>query len=84
MTSSARQHRGGLTLIELLVVIMVIGILVALLMPTVQAARESARRTECANHLKQIGAAFQLHHEQLHFFPTAGGDWGSAPTFRGA
>jgi prepilin-type N-terminal cleavage/methylation domain-containing protein len=57
--------RRAFTLVELLCVIAIIGILIALLIPAIQAARETARRTECANHLKQIGLA-HLHYEGLN------------------
>jgi prepilin-type N-terminal cleavage/methylation domain-containing protein/prepilin-type processing-associated H-X9-DG protein len=69
-----RRPQDGFTLVELLVVIAIIGVLVALLLPAVQAAREAARRMQCANQLRQFGLAFQMHHDTLHFFPTGG--WG--------
>jgi len=59
----------GFTLVELLVVIAIIGVLVALLLPAVQAARESARRTQCLGNFKQIGIALQNHHSAKNTFP---------------
>ncbi len=68
-----RSNDGrGFTFVELLVVIAIIGVLVALLLPATQAARESARRTHCANNLRQIGVGVLHHHEARGFFPTAG------------
>jgi prepilin-type N-terminal cleavage/methylation domain-containing protein/prepilin-type processing-associated H-X9-DG protein len=64
--------KRGFTLVELLVVIAIIGILVALLLPAIQAAREAARRTECRNKLKQIGLALQNHASTQRVFPTGG------------
>ncbi len=70
-----KRQRDGFTLIELLVVITIIGMLVGLLLPAIQMAREAARRGVCSSNLKQLTTALTGHSQKLGYFPSGG--WGS-------
>src|SRR5688500_6457991 len=75
---SRRESRTGFTLVELLVVIAIVGVLLALLIPAVQAARESSRRTQCQNNLRQVGLGLSNYESANKKFP-AGKKWSGPP-----
>lgn len=68
----SERRRRGMTLVEVLVVIVIVAVLVGLLLPAVQSMREAARRTQCGNHLKQIGLAVQSHERNFRAYPGGG------------
>jgi prepilin-type N-terminal cleavage/methylation domain-containing protein len=86
--STKDSGRAGFTLVELLVVLAIIGVLVALLLPAIQSAREASRRTSCGNNLKQLGLGLQNYHDARKSFPysnvvTSIGQWSSTSAYQG-
>lgn len=76
------RQKNAFTLVELLVVIAIIGILIAMLLPAVQAAREAARRMQCVGHFKQVGVALHNYHSALNYFPP-GSTWDISTSYYG-
>jgi len=75
MTPSTPEKQSGFTLVELLVVIAIIGVLIALLLPAVQSAREAARRSECQNNLRQLAIGLLRYHDVHGYFPSGSADY---------
>ena len=75
-----QRHPRAFTLVEMLVVIAIIGVLIGLLIPAMQGARESARRVQCGNNMKQIGLATSGYTERKNEELPFGAHWGSGPT----